>query len=453
MARTEKEIISSIASDVKSINETVDTKKGAIYNFVIAPMAPTINEVETSVERVERLLSLDMVNASENTNDISAFGNNFKVARGGGKKERHLQCFYLFSIPITTVEIPTGTLVSSSEGTYTYKVISGNSFIPSNSSSYYNSETGRYELNLMVEAVNYGDGYNLPKGRVNKLVSSVSVDGTISVSESLVEGGSEETDTEYMAKVEQRFNGLNSGTSSGIVYTINDSLGISDVKIFKPGDDLFTRKVKRAALDIYVNRVSEKCVVQTETMEYETTTITLNSKPATRVDSVTVDGESVSFVFNQDTSVDYYGSSNSNDTITIDAVEKGSIVVITYYVNEDVSNANDLFTEKDLYDSDILIRQPFVVYLNLEVLIKTNTVNKATAQEEALEAIANFPSYTMGEVLYPSDLEDALKKTIPNMIGCYIIKHNIDGQIANISTVSLNANSIINVDNAVVKVL
>ena len=454
MARTEKEILNNIAENIKSMDSSVDTTKGPLYNFVMAPVAPVVRNIELASDRVERLLSLDIVAAENNAADIEAFGNNFRVPRGGGHKERHLQTFYLFSKPTHVIEIPTGTLVSTENGTYTYRVLQGSYFNPDNSESYYNNDTSRYEISLMVEAIGYGSAYNVPVGRVNRMITALQVDGTISTSDSLVLGTEVETDADYMNKVEQRFLGLNSGTVSGIQYQINETLGIDDVKVFKPGDDVFKRLVKRAALDVYVNGFNEKECVQSFQVEYATDTIKLEQSPAKRVNSVRVDDESVEFEFFKDTSVETAGSNHSNDYVKLfKQIEAGSYVVVNYTINGDVSEAVALFDEKDLYDSDVYIREPFIVNLNLNVLIKTNTIVDSDAIAEAKEAIASFPTFKMGEVLYVKDLENAIKRNVPNISDVYVIQYNIDGQDAMVTTVDLPDNCIINVDNAVVRVL
>ena len=454
MARTEQEILKNIENNVKGMDSSLDTTKGPLYNFMMAPVAPVVRQLELSSDRVERLLSLDMVAASENSADIEAFGNNFRVPRGGGHKERHLQTFYLFSKPTRVIEIPTGTLVSTDNGTYTYRVIQGSYFNPENSSSYYNSDTARYEISLIVEALNYGADYNVPVGRVNKLVTTIDIDGTVSTSESLVKGTEVESDSAYMNKVEQRFLGLNSGTVAGIRYQINEALGIADVNVFKPGDDVFTRLVKRAALDVYVNGFNEKTCVQSFQVESVTDTIKLEQSPAKRVNSIRVDGEEVEFEFIPDTDVATKGSNHSKDYVKLfNSVESGSYVTINYTINGDVDSAVGLFNEKDLYDSDVYLREPLIVNLNLKVVIKTNTIVDADAIAEAKEAISKFPTFEMGEVLYVKDLENAIRRQVPNISDVYILQHNIDGQEDMVTTVDLPDNCIINVDNAIVKVL
>jgi len=454
MARSSEEIIKAIKSDVKAQDNSIDVEKGPLFNFMIKPLGTTISDNESNIERMERLLSLDITSVSESTTEISAYGNNFKVPRGGGKKEQHLQTFYLYSKPMTTIEIPTGSLVGTSNKTYIYKVLEGRSFYPESAATYFNSVTNRYELNLTVEAVDYGVSYNLPVGRVNTLVSTLSLDGTISATDSLIEGTSEETDTEYMAKTEKRFEGLNSGTASGITYTINDSLGISDVVIAKPGDDIFTRKVKRAAFDVYVNGTNTSCKVQTLTVTEETDKIYLENSPVTSVDYVTVDSESIDFTFEEDTSDDYGGSTSSRDYVSFASkLSIGSYVEIKYYINNDVTSAKDLFNELDLYESDVLVRKPRTVYLNLEVVVKTNTINKKDVQEQALNAVESYPSYTMGEVLNPGDIEALMRTNVPNIVAVYIVKHNIEGQTFDIGTVALKTNEIISLSNAVINVI
>lgn len=454
MARTEREILNSIADNIKEMDSSIDVTKGPLYNFLMAPLAPVVRNIELASDRVERLLSLDMVSATNNNADIEAFGNNFRVPRGGGHKERHLQTFYLYSKPISVIEIPTGTLVSTEQGTYTYRVLQGTVFNPDTSENYFNRETNRYEVSLMVEALDYGEAYNVPAGRVNKLVSNVFVDGTVSSSESLVKGTAFEENADYMEKVEKKFLGLNSGTVEGIRYQINDELGISDVNVFKPGDDVFKRQVPRAALDIYVNGFRERACVQTIRLDKETTEIKLNQSPAKRVTEVRVDGEQVNFVFSPDVSEDTKGSNRSVDYVRlVDPAYKGSYVTIQYMINEDVYKATQIFTEKDLYDSDICVREPIVVDLNLELVIKTNTIVAADAIEEAREAVANFPTYKMGEVLYVSELENAIRKTVPNISNVYVIQHNVAGQDFKVGTVDLPDNCVISVANAIVRVL
>lgn len=454
MARTEREILNSIGQSIKAMDSSLDITKGPLYNFVMSPLTPIIRQVELNSDRVERLISLDLVSASDNPSDVEAFGNNFRVPRGGGHKERHLQTFYLYSKPVTTIEIPTGTLVSTEQGTFTYRVIQGASFYPENAENYYNADSGRYEIGLMVEALGYGSEYNVPVGRVNRILSSVAVDGTASTSESVVLGTSVETDEEYLNKVEKRFLGLNSATSEGIAYQINEELDISDVAIFKPGDDVFTRQVKRAALDVYVNGFSEKFCFQSISVSQETDEFVLEQSPAKRVTSVRVNGEQVDFVFSPDSNVDTAGSNHSIDKIRLNtSAPVNSLVSIEYTINEDVQKASSLFEEQDLYDSDIYVREPRVIDLNLDVIIKTNTIVSADALDEAREAINKYPKYTMGEVLYVSELESSLRKTIPNISDVYVVRHNIEGQDASVSSVALPPNCIINVDKAVVRIL
>lgn len=455
MARQTKEVINSLKNNVAEQDESIDATKGPIYNFMISPVAPEISANEQMSERLERLLSLDIVSAEDSDVDITAFGNNFKVARGGGKKEQHLQTFYLYNKPTETISIPTGTLVSTENGTYVYKVIEGRSFYQENSETYFNSNTNRYELNLLVEAVDFGSEYNLPKGRVSKLVSSdIKVDGTVSATSSLILGTEEEDNLSYMKKVEQKFEGINSGTLSGIAYQVNNLIGISDVTFAKPGDDIFSRKVKRAALDIYVNGTSLSCKILTKTIVEETDKIYFDEAPVVSVDYVLVNQEETEYILNIDNSNDFGGSTKAKDYIAFpNKLEAGSYVEIKYYINQDVVSASELFEENDLYDTDFLFRKPKSVMLNLEVAIKVNTVNKSSAQSQALDALANYPKYTMGEILYPSNIEPLMRTSVPNVVAVYVIKHNIDGQPFEIGTVALNKNQIIDLSNAKIKVI
>lgn len=455
MARQTKEVINSLKNNVAEQDESIDATKGPIYNFMISPVAPEISANEQMSERLERLLSLDIVSAEDSDVDITAFGNNFKVARGGGKKEQHLQTFYLYNKPTETISIPTGTLVSTENGTYVYKVIEGRSFYQENSETYFNSNTNRYELNLLVEAVDFGSEYNLPKGRVSKLVSSdIKVDGTVSATSSLVLGTEEEDNLSYMKKVEQKFEGINSGTLSGIAYQVNNLIGISDVTFAKPGDDIFSRKVKRAALDIYVNGTSLSCKILTKTIVEETDKIYFDEAPVVSVDYVLVNQEETEYILNIDNSNDFGGSTKAKDYIAFpNKLEAGSYVEIKYYINQDVVSASELFEENDLYDTDFLFRKPKSVMLNLEVAIKVNTVNKSSAQSQALDALANYPKYTMGEILYPSNIEPLMRTSVPNVVAVYVIKHNIDGQPFEIGTVALDKNQIIDLSKAKIKVI
>lgn len=455
MARQTKEVINSLKNNVAEQDESIDATKGPIYNFMISPVAPEISANEQMSERLERLLSLDIVSAEDSDVDITAFGNNFKVARGGGKKEQHLQTFYLYNKPTETISIPTGTLVSTENGTYVYKVIEGRSFYQENSETYFNSNTNRYELNLLVEAVDFGSEYNLPKGRVSKLVSSdIKVDGTVSATSSLVLGTEEEDNLSYMKKVEQKFEGINSGTLSGIAYQVNNLIGISDVTFAKPGDDIFSRKVKRAALDIYVNGTSLSCKILTKTIVEETDKIYFDEAPVVSVDYVLVNQEETEYILNIDNSNDFGGSTKAKDYIAFpNKLEAGSYVEIKYYINQDVVSASELFEENDLYDTDFLFRKPKSVMLNLEVAIKVNTVNKSSAQSQALDALVNYPKYTMGEILYPSNIEPLMRTSVPNVVAVYVIKHNIDGQPFEIGTVALDKNQVIDLSKAKIKVI
>lgn len=455
MARTLNEVITSLRKSVAAMDDSVDTSKGPVYNFSIAPVAPVIVENEETADRLERLLSIDIVQANNSSEDVSAIGTNFRVPRSGGHKERHLQTFYVYNKPNNVIDIPTGCLVGSANGTYVYKVLEGRSFMPEAYANYYNSSTHRYELNLVVEAVDYGEEYNLPVGRVNKILSTgVGVDGTISSTTSLVYGTAEEDDEDYLDKVSKKLEGLNSGTAAGLAYSIDELLGISDVRVFKPGDDLFTRKVKRAALDVYVNGDSTSCEVMTVDVYEDTEVIYLEEAPAVSVEYVKVNADNVDFVFNRDTSADYGNSTRARDSVRIPGgIQAGSSVEIKYYVNADVRSAMDNYVETGLYDEDVLFRYPEKVYLQLEVVLKVNTLNLADAKAQAESAIADYPQYVMGEVLSPSTIEALMRDAVPNVSAVHITRHKIEGQPFEIGTVSLPGNRVISVENATLTII
>ena len=196
------------------------------------------------------------------------------------------------------------------------------------------------------------------------------------------------------------------------------------------------------------------CKILTKTIVEETDKIYFDEAPVVSVDYVLVNQEETEYILNIDNSNDFGGSTKAKDYIAFpNKLEAGSYVEIKYYINQDVVSASELFEENDLYDTDFLFRKPKSVMLNLEVAIKVNTVNKSSAQSQALDALANYPKYTMGEILYPSNIEPLMRTSVPNVVAVYVIKHNIDGQPFEIGTVALDKNQIIDLSNAKIKVI
>lgn len=421
MARTEVEIQELLKDSINTTDPSLDTTQGPIPDIMIRPQAGQLALSSEEAESLRTLFTLQFPTAITEEEARLALAN-YGSSPGVGTKSQHTQYFLRFTRPTEDVIVPTGTLVSNGDGSLTYRVVSGGTMAVSGIDSFYNSTRNAYELGLLVEATGTGTEYELPRFRVNTILTPVpGIDATENRTKS--SGGSSQESLDSQAnRLRSSLLGVNLGSPGGLKTQILNMLNseVTDVSTIQPFHPGFFRLTDRAALDVYVVGSSSSLYTQTAIATAGQTQFVLDKKPALEVNSVLINGVSgmVEFTLVNDSSNESRLSLNAQDVVVISpAAMAGDTVVIEYTYNkvpEDVYNTVYDNSNEYFFNTDILVRSPIPVNPVISGEIRVLPSYPVTEIEAAIEDFnANFFNFTTfkGSVL-PEEYRQTLLTSV-----------------------------------------
>lgn len=363
MARTEDEIRQSLVESLRAVDQSVDVVKGPIFNFLLKPVPVELQKTEADVERLTILTSqqLERVATQE---EVEALATSFSIRLGGGRAARTTgQVFFANSRPQTDIVVDRGALVGTEDQQYTYFVSEAGTIPAATADNFFNAATRRYELVLQCEATAVGPDFDLPPGRVLRMLTTIpGIDGTVNISE--YTGGQEEEALEAAVdRIRAKLAGLDPETGGGIKSDVRnyDPENVTDVQLVYPKDrTLFRRPIGRPALDVYVLGSVVTAVDQTYTATGGETQIPLTSVPASALNTVTVNGVNVTATLIVDQSLETGYSARATDYVLMpSALSASDVVILNYDYDALIADMQeDLFSLERPFDTDVLARQP-----------------------------------------------------------------------------------------------
>lgn len=363
MARTEDEIQQSLIESLRAVDQSVDVAKGPIFNFLLKPVPVELQKTEADVERLTILTTQQLARVATQE-EVEALATSFSIRLGGGQASKSRgQVFFTNSRPAQDITIDRGVLVGTDDQQYTYFVSEAGTLPAATASNFYNASTRRYELVLQCEATAIGPDFDLPPGRITRLLNNVNgIDGTINIIE--YSGGQEAESLEQaVERIAAKFAGLDPETGGGIKSDIRnyDAENVTDVSIVYPKDrTLFRRPINRPALDAYVLGSAVDSIDQSYTATGGETQVPLDNVPASALNTVTLNGASSTGTLIQDTTLETGYSARATDYVLLSApLVAGDTVVLNYSYNALIAEMQtDLFEDERPFDTDVLARQP-----------------------------------------------------------------------------------------------
>lgn len=412
MAKTAEDIKLELKDSIQQTDRTLDVEQGPIADIFINPQSGQLANASQDAESLRQLFTLQF-DTSATDDEIRKALANYGSAPGGGTKATHIQHFMRYTRPTVDITIPAGTLVSNISGDLVYRVVNSGSIVAASASSYYNATRRTYEIGLLVEAVGIGEKYNLPENRVVLLTTPVlGIDSTENRSKST--GGKEKESKDSQAtRLQNSLQGINLGAPGGLQDTIRDKLPelISDVAVIQPFEKEFKRLTTGPALDIYCIGNNTQSYTQTYVALGGETQVVLDRVPVTNILSLTVNNvASIPYSLIQDSSFETGYSLNATDYIIFDTpLALGDTVSIQYEYNATLENIYSVvFAQGDtyLFNTDILIRQPFYVPPVIGGEIQALASYSVTEVEQnVLTYFAKYFTFTtFTEVVYPEVL-------------------------------------------------
>jgi hypothetical protein len=423
MARTEAQVITDLTAAVESIDRTIDVRKGPFRNTYILPFSDEIINAEESVEDLAQRYSTAYVSTLDSAS-IDIYGENHGIARGEGEVSRGYVYFYTYTPPQSgdSFLVPQGTVVTDRDGLLAYQTTFQVQILGSRASSYYNPSKRWYEVRASVEALAAGDIYDIPPGRIRRIISDLPDFSGVD-QRSRVEGGAQiETNEDYMERIDSALHGSALGSIGGIESTVRNfnPSAITDVAIVYSIDTgLFTRPTSRPSMDIYVIGEVPLTYEQTYTAGGGETDVSLSRVPVLSITSVLVNNVTVTdYELVLDETLQTGTSAQADDFIRFPApLAANDEVVITYTYNSLIRDLQVYLSQPRVYlfETEFLVRSGIPVGIEIVVFITLlSTYDPQLAESAAISAVTNYASPgKFRELSYADDMRIAITSEIP----------------------------------------
>jgi len=431
MARTQDDVLQSMQESIESIDPTIDTRKGPVYESLLLPWSKEGAYIEGLVQGLGDYWQLDNV-VKLPQEQVELVGRAYGVEYGKGDPSQGYLTFWATEVPDDDILIAVGTLVSTSDGAYIYQTTEQATFYAASATAYYNSATRRYEIRVAAEAVSRGSEYDAKKGRISVLVTSL--DGITGViNEDDFEGGyADQTISEYAEDIRELPLGNSLGSVGGLKSLLLRSYAstVQDLAVVTPGDagvfERYTETNLRAAVDIYVAGSRLGMAYQSHTTTGFETTVVLEKQPALAVSSLLVNGTAASFVFAADQAPSRRGSGNAQSSVgftypTGIVAGPGNTVYIVYTYNQLIEKLQaEVGSEQDdLFNTDTLVREAKAVPTLIEISVASfGTGNTKEDVEDWITEWFKDPTglTTRAKFIESADPED-FKEAIQSQLG------------------------------------
>lgn len=423
--RTFADIVQTMIDYINTKFTDIATFSGSVIRDVVIE-APS-NEIALLYkenENTKLLRSLD--NASDiPTVDLIQIGNNYGLELLPGTKARGTITFRVLNLSTTEsdITIPAGTQVQTAHTTdfaaVVFQTLEDVTFYAASAPSYFNSDTGFYEVTTIIECTDIGKAGNVSTGVINILSTTINRIHSVYNSNTTAGGTEIETNEDFAERILEKLKGNNIGTKSGI-KTIAESFSsaIVSVEIVGPNDEEMTRNEYGGSVDVVIQGEYLETATQTEVYETGDTEIILETQPVKSILSVTgyVDGDEYTFSAETDYSFIIDDWSLQNGSILAQSKilwigttpDDGSDVTIIYTYNKLVV---DLQAEYDddsnhIIASDILVRTAVEIPTDISLQITVYSgVDKTTVSANCVSALSSFASnLLLGESLNMSDI-------------------------------------------------
>lgn len=428
MARSVSQIRDSLKSTLKSFDPTLDLEVGPLYDYLLAPVPQALVSIENRVERLKRYYSTNFADVAT-PEEAREFANNFGTGPDPGGFARATVTFFRTSAPASSQDstVPVGALVSTADGTLVFRALQSVTLYGAFASTNFNSSTNRYEVEVLVEAVAPGQRYNVPQGRINRVMTPVSgFEGVAQVS--AASGGTEPEDALTLAqRVQLKFKGLDRNSVNGLASLGKQAYStlIRDIRVVRPTDRLeFRRLTSGPSLDVYV----DGRLPQQFTEDYLATggekivPITAN-RTVTSVISVNVNGESLpsgEWKFALDASLEYQGSTRASSAVQLtNPLAANDLVEVSGVRNDLLDRLQLLYLSEDsVFQTDILVRS----YLDMPVVVGLEVRINSGEPDTVKRYIENYltdyidPQITgIPSILLSDTIREQLRVLIPEI--------------------------------------
>lgn len=450
MARSFVEITTSMINYIKSLRPNLDTSEGTDVNdIVIRAPGRELTKLSSDIEQV----SQDQSILTAVDSGLAVLGSNVSLQRKGVRRARGTVRFFAIDLPITDVTIPAGTLVSvnpqGNSEDIQFTTISAVTMYSSLATTYFNPDTGVYEIPAEIEAVAGGtqgvvgaetiNTIVTPIGGINGCYNAVATSGGLDI----------EGLDRFRARIASKTRGNSLGTTDGILSEVLSYNDVEDAVIVGGGD---SERSQFGAIDIFVRGKTATPVTETHLVTGSPDEVFYFNKQPVIPDTVgsVISSASGSIGFGnfsvvQDTD-EFAGSINGKDYIqfTPQLTPSYGVIVLSYSYNSLVESLQNIFTKtnKQIQNASILVQWATELFINVTTNIKILPGYDSNVVIENVEVNLStfFSNTSIGEQIQQADVAKEILNTpgVDDLLLPFTVFESSDGSIVRDTFGNLN---------------
>lgn len=392
-----------------------DTGEGALLNDLLFRIHAFAGELFYSeLQRVLNQIRWDELKGDILEEEARKYG----LVRRFGTKAKGKVIFYTkVTPPSTGISIPARTVVYTRAGfpTFEFETLHDATIYPMD----YKIDTGQYEVEVEVQALNPGRDYNVGMGMIRFIQNPIAgIEGVLNRKD-LTGGTDEEDDEGLKERLLKRILGRNFGSKMTFEELVESKFNVADAKILEIGEG-YNRSTGPDMVVIF-----EETFSTSETFIYQSAVnperrFKPKNQPIQSVVEVRINGvPTTDFVLEKD--IDFTRDSIfAKDTIRITTVLNDGDAVGVFYKYFGIGLIQEFIDNEEYKVPSIALwiraGRRYNVKLNLKVSFLKGK-NVALEQDKIREALSIFLStYDLGEPLDKSDIISTVQKGYADIV-------------------------------------
>ncbi len=406
--RTQADLEDAIADAASARDKTMDTRIGPIRDLYITPPAVVLKQVHDEVVYLSQLQSLK--NAGRiSADDLDDFVYNEGLVRWADAPALGVVTFARANPPSANIAVaanfPLSTSVDPSTGNVVYfrttqsAIMYGPLVVPP--SSYYNSETEKYEIDVAVASVNAGSAAEVGPYTIVQMRRSFSDFDDVYNKKKTTQGSALEANDDLAERYLMQVEGNQIATPRGQkVFCLDSFTGLEDAHVVYGNDPSLEREQSDAgAVDVWIKSTAEV------TASYDTlytgvgVLMSLPKQPVMEVSVVssgaTTFTEGVDYEVVRGEGI-YAYSDRASDGIRFLATGSvpvmGGPVHVEYSYNSMIPVLSSFGGQpaNHVLGADVLYRSAQPVYLEIEAELKVSSGNPTTVLQRVRAKVLEY---------------------------------------------------------------
>lgn len=414
---TASEFADNIATAINDRDPSLDTRIGTIRDLFIDPFAYVAEQQSNRVVYLSNLTSLKYAN-KWTPDDLDDYVYNETLSRWQGSRSVTVATFSRYQPPTIDIVVPVNFPISTDTDqttgqSVTFRTIETQTMFAAAASSYYNAETGKYELDVAIASVTTGEETQVSAYTINTMRRPLSGFDEVTNKNATTSGKGIETNQELADRFLLSVKGAQLGSPTGYKKYIMDNFSnVVDAYVVYGENEYLTRQEDDAgAVDtwIYGENPIERTYITTYTGVE--TLIPMDRQPVIRIVSVTdgitvfVEGTDFEFISGEG---EYSYSTRASDgikfLITGTVPTMNAPITIVFQYNSLMEILESWFTQSDFYSmgSDRLFRWAQAEELEIEANLKVKS-----GDPDAIKAsVRTLVTAYINGLLLGSDVEE-----------------------------------------------